>query len=351
MEHFVWCAMENIMEFWCLRGYQEPSSLTVDDFEEGITQEGEYKGIEYIRLKETYNGQKNNDLSLKNAVVDAENTIKKTLPCIWNKHYLSCYQTTKTLIVMVPDKAITSDGIQRIFRKPAKKATIEKWILEGKPWRLNPNSSKVIGSHTINSILKSIAVLCKYDNPKRCTLHGKRRCGVSKITNGGASAAVSKMVCGHADLEMTAKYQKPDQAAFDQVTRTHHRSPTKIKKQLRIAKEGNRQQINTPEDCKQPASLQLLHPPSSSKYSATSKSPAFDIKPSPLLPLFPPSSSKSSAVAIGCLGMMTQRFEDESPPPMMEIFTGRAPPPLPPLNHAGYIVPHPSASATPIRNN
>ena len=171
------------------------------------------------------------------------------------------------------------------------------------------------------------------------------------------------MVCGHAKLEMTAKYQKPDQAAFDHVTRTHHGSPTKIKKQLRIAKEGNRQQIDTPEDRKQSAALQLLQ---LSSCESSSKSPASDTKasplwfdrPSPLLQLLPPSSSESSAVAIGGLGMMTQRFEDESPPPMMEIFTAGCAPPLPPLNHAGYIpynrdvVPHPRSSATPtlIRN-
>ena len=69
-------------------------------------------------------------------------------------------------------------------------------------------------------------------------------------------------------------------------------------------------------------------------------------------------AARLAAVAIGGLGMMTQRFEDESSPPMKEIFTGA--PPLPQLNHnhACYIpynrdvVLSPgSASATPIRNN
>ena len=230
VEHFVWAALENIMVYWCLRGCREPSLLMVDDFDQGIVDKGEFKGIAYVRLKENYHGQKNNDLTLKKCVKDAENTRKKTLPCMFDEHPLSCYQTTTKLLGMVPDSATITDGIQRIFQKPASKTTMDKWIIKGKTWRLNPSGLKVIGEHTINQILKKVATLCNYNHPTRCTAHGKRRCGISQVANGGASAAVSKMVGGHAKLETTAIYQKPNQAAFDQVSRMKHGSPSKIQK-------------------------------------------------------------------------------------------------------------------------
>ena len=61
-----------MVEF-CLRGQVEASSIIVEDFETGSIDEGCFKGVPYIRLKETYKGQKGKKLTLKKSIKDAEN--------------------------------------------------------------------------------------------------------------------------------------------------------------------------------------------------------------------------------------------------------------------------------------
>ena len=130
-------------------------------------------------------GQKNQALSLKNPVVDAENTAKKTLPCPYSSDPLSCYQTVLTLIKWCPSPEECKSGKagRRFFRKPASRTKIEEWEAKGLPWKLNSNHSQVIGVHTINPILKRIATMCNYINPEQCTAHGHCRAGISTCAN------------------------------------------------------------------------------------------------------------------------------------------------------------------------
>ena len=110
VEHFVWCALENVMCQFCLRGNLEPSSLLVEDFTQEYIQEGAFKGIPCFVLRANYSGQKGHALSLRNPTHDVENTKKKTYPCPYNKDELSCYQTLLKLFEMMPDADVCEDG-------------------------------------------------------------------------------------------------------------------------------------------------------------------------------------------------------------------------------------------------
>ena len=128
----MWCGLMNVMYQFNTRGCLEPSSILVEDFEVGIWQIGAYKGIPFVRLKEDYSGQKNRSLSLKNPVVNADNSKKKTLPAFYSSDPLSCFQTVRKLIMWCPDsKTCTNIGGRRLFRKPASVADLKLWSAAG----------------------------------------------------------------------------------------------------------------------------------------------------------------------------------------------------------------------------
>jgi hypothetical protein len=101
-EHYVWCALENVMYQFCTRGCLEPTSICVDDFVQCVIDKGAFKGIPFIRLKENYGGQKGKSLTIKNSELDADNTWKETFPCPYSTKPLSCYQTDfVTLFIII----------------------------------------------------------------------------------------------------------------------------------------------------------------------------------------------------------------------------------------------------------
>ena len=230
-EHYMYAALENLMVTFALRS-QEASSLVVEDFEEDYIFEGDFKGIPFICLKETFHGQKGKAITMKNPTLDAENSKKKTFPCPYNQDPLSCYQTTKRLIRMIPDDCQASEGGRRLFRHPASKDQLQQWIAQKKPWRYSPLKHRVVGLNSINGYLKKVAGWCKYTNPERQTSHGKRRAGISKVANAGVAPAALVQIGGHNALKMVATYNKPNQEAYDSVIRATHGSPTQIRKQL-----------------------------------------------------------------------------------------------------------------------
>ena len=115
-EEFVDVALENLIVEWCTRGCLEPISIVKEDFETGVIKDGDFAGIPYIHLKENYRGQKGEKLSLKYMDSNTNNGKKKTLPCPYNEHPFSCYQTTIRLLEMVPDDC---EGPNRKFQQQA----------------------------------------------------------------------------------------------------------------------------------------------------------------------------------------------------------------------------------------
>mmetsp|Transcript_68275 Transcript_68275/g.138830 ORF Transcript_68275/g.138830 Transcript_68275/m.138830 type:complete len:110 (+) Transcript_68275:272-601(+) len=103
-------ALENITFTFNTQGCGKPSLLKVENFETGVIKEGEYKGIHYVWLKETYAGQKNQALTLNHYLKDASNTKKKTFLCPFNADPLSCYQTTLQMIRWRLPASICGEG-------------------------------------------------------------------------------------------------------------------------------------------------------------------------------------------------------------------------------------------------
>eukprot|EP00536_Pseudo-nitzschia_multiseries_P013942 jgi/Psemu1/36934/gm1.36934_g len=352
------------MTEWALRGCLEPSSIVKEDFETGVFTEGEFVGIQYIRLKPNYNGQKKRSLSLKNPVLDDCNTKKTTLPCPYNGDPMSTYQTTIKLLSLVPDNC---EGVNRIFRKSASKKQLEAsvvcwffaccvfvfcisnhhlalfftlslqiWKKQGRPWRLNPSANQVIGKNRINEILVLITKWSGYENPERCTAHGKRHESISKVANADVSASLVKGLGGHAHLNTTTNYILPDQQAVDAAVRAKHGSPSKIRVPLPAPAQA-------PAHALAPTCVPSPSPstaPAPSPASAEeSQDPALHMDDYPAVSVqhsFGDHSNDSvpSDCAAGNLALMTQTFEvpNESPPPMpsnISLTTGEEPSPVP----------------------
>eukprot|EP00536_Pseudo-nitzschia_multiseries_P008044 jgi/Psemu1/19439/gm1.19439_g len=218
IEHYVWCAMENNMIKWAVHGCKEPVSIVKEDFETGIIEEGVYAGIPFVQLKENYSGQKNQALSLRNPTMDKENTGKRTLPCPYSNDPLSTYQTTIKLLSMVPDNCEISNCI---FCKPVSKKQIKASVLKA-------HVSQVIGKTKVNDHLVQIAVWSKYTDPTQCAAHGKRHETLSKVANASVCPSLIKSMDGHASIDITTRYIKPNQQAIDATVPTKHGSPSKI---------------------------------------------------------------------------------------------------------------------------
>eukprot|EP00536_Pseudo-nitzschia_multiseries_P013085 jgi/Psemu1/34088/gm1.34088_g len=87
---------------------------------------------------------------------------------------------------------------------------------------------KVIGVHKVNELLVQIAIWSGYNNPERCTAHGKRHETLSKVANASVFPSLIKGMGGHASIDITTRYIKPNQQAIDAAVRAKHGSPSKI---------------------------------------------------------------------------------------------------------------------------
>eukprot|EP00536_Pseudo-nitzschia_multiseries_P004598 jgi/Psemu1/10330/gm1.10330_g len=219
---------------------------------------------------------------------------------------------------MVPDDCQNSN---RIFRKPASKKQINASVL-------NYSASKVIGVHKVNELLVQIAIWSGYDNPERCTAHGKRHEALSKVANASVCPSLIKGMGGHASIDITTRYIKPNQQAIDAAVRAKHGSPSKIAPRAPSPAPAPAPRAPSPAPAPAPASP-----------AEESQAPAPFLDESPLLSIqhsFGDLSkdSVSSDFAAGALGLMTQQFEvpKKSPPAFpsnISLGTGEEPSPVP----------------------
>ena len=166
-----------------------------------------------------------------------KNSKKKTFECPFSAHPMSCYQTTlKILTVMLPDKE-SCQGVQQIFWLAAGVKELADFIAHNKSLTLSAKCFYAIGPNSVNSHLKNIKTWASSTNSKRCTTHGKRGGGISTVCNAGVAPAIYVKLGGHTHLTITANYNKPNQAAFDQAILAKYGSPSKIWKALEIHKQ------------------------------------------------------------------------------------------------------------------
>jgi len=64
--------------------------------------------------------------------------------------------------------------------------------------------------------MKKLAEICGYDNPFRCTAHGKQKCGTTALVNTeGIGPKTTISLTRHASYSTVARYEKPTQKAQD----------------------------------------------------------------------------------------------------------------------------------------
>eukprot|EP00536_Pseudo-nitzschia_multiseries_P006467 jgi/Psemu1/15386/gm1.15386_g len=180
----------------------------------------------------------------------------------------------------------------------------------------------------LNELLAQIAIWSGYDNPERCTAHGKRHEALSKVANASVCPSLIKGMGGHASIDITTRYIKPNQQAIDAAVRAKHGSPSKIAPRAPSPAPAPAPRVPSPAPAPGPASP-----------AEESQAPAPFLDESPLLSIqhsFGDLSkdSVSSDFAAGALGLMTQQFEvpKKSPPAFpsnISLGTGEEPSPVP----------------------
>jgi hypothetical protein len=153
--------------------------------------EGEYKGIDCVGLRPTKH-MKNNAITMQNNVIDEPTGDQKFqwIPDIPGDEYCFYKLIHRHVFEYLPPDAQDL----RIFRREAPNKLLKKWKKFGLSWRANPAKNGVYGKNYINVQLKALAHICNYENPDRCTAHGKRKYAVSALVNSSENIA-SKEVC------------------------------------------------------------------------------------------------------------------------------------------------------------
>jgi hypothetical protein len=141
--------------------------------------EGDFKGLEYVELKATQD-LKGNKLSLKNissALEKEQNFLK--IPNDPNNPFCLYNLLHRQVFDFLPE-VITQD---RILRREAPKKLLKKWVISGEKYRADPGANGVWGQNYPNTVAVKLAKLCGYDNPTKCTAHGRRKCSASALAN------------------------------------------------------------------------------------------------------------------------------------------------------------------------
>jgi len=91
-----------------------------------------------------------------------------------------------------------------------------KQVDPGCTWLAGPGPTDVYGKNTINEAMKKLAHLCGYDNPTRCTAHGKRKSGATAIVNApGIGPKTTINLTRHSHYSTVAHYEAPQQESVD----------------------------------------------------------------------------------------------------------------------------------------
>ena len=86
----------------------------------------------------------------------------------------------------------------------------------------DPRSVGVWGANYPNKVSKDMAMLCGYDNPQRCTAHGKRKGTCALMGNSSENVAAKQQckVVRHSSIATNMRYQNCDQVQNDKCVRS-----------------------------------------------------------------------------------------------------------------------------------
>jgi hypothetical protein len=88
-------------------------------------------------------------------------------------------------------------------------------------WKADPKVGAVYGKNYPNDRCKALAILCKFDNPQRCTSHGWRKKLCSKMMNQGQKAGLGPKavtaVSRHRNYSTLEAYERIDCNTIDTI--------------------------------------------------------------------------------------------------------------------------------------
>ena len=190
----------------------QPASIDCSNWELFTKQNGKYKGRECVRLMLDVNVSKNEKLTLKNpysndSPEDHEIPSDPSDPLDFVKIYKH-YRYT-----LGPVKPFG-----RFFRRRAGRKTIDKRRKKNDFTEIDltsPNGH--LGANQFTTYTKRMAVRCNFENPDRCTAHGKRKEGVSAMVNAKEAVddEVHRKSSRHKSISSNLRYRVANDTAMD----------------------------------------------------------------------------------------------------------------------------------------
>ena len=217
---FTYIIADIIGSHFMLRGQKEPSLLIREDFLFTYMTDGYYEGCPCVHLRACHAGQKQKDCTLSNtARLDVTDRTNYQPLVRLSDDPLDPYNMfEKYFFLYLPseDMRKTTGGAPiRLFQFPAAISDVKAWqklnlsflfAAGNNPW----------GKTYFNTASKKHAETFGYSNPKRCTSHGRRKQGVTKVHNSDGIGISTKLsMTRHGTLVMGATYDHGTRQSHD----------------------------------------------------------------------------------------------------------------------------------------
>ena len=190
------------MFFFLITKLLQPSEIKLESFKLGFVENGPLKGYEYLRLVIPAHAEKTRKIDFRNPYNREEvgyhdvvaNPDDEFCTVKLYKHYVTNF--------LDPDLPQTA----KFFRRRAP----QKEIRFRQKRNLFFESGEPFGQNYFNQLMVTMAHECGFTNPSRCTAHGRRKEGISKLANNGVEEKVILNAAWHNHVSTNMIYRKPD---------------------------------------------------------------------------------------------------------------------------------------------
>ena len=196
----------NFIQLLSITNLFQPSEVKLESFSLGTIETGPLKGHEYLRLTIPNHAEKTRKIDFRNPYNREDvgfhdvvsNPDDEFCTVKLYKHYV-----TNWLDPDLPPSA-------KFFRRRAPR----KEIRNRRKNKLFFESGEPFGQNYFNQLMVTMAIDCKFTNPTRCTAHGRRKEGISKLANSGVEEKVILNSARHNHVSTSMMYRKPDAATI-----------------------------------------------------------------------------------------------------------------------------------------
>ena len=108
-----------------------------------------------------------------------------------------------------------SEATGRFFRRQCSIKERNRRLEAGDLRQIGFSSNSYIGKHSFSKYTKAMALRCGFENPERNTAHGKRKEGISAMSN-AEDAVDGKLIMSsarHKSEKLSFQYRKPNEIA------------------------------------------------------------------------------------------------------------------------------------------